>query len=301
MGGTVAEHQRGSSLNVQGFDGFVCELLKNFSGPEGQLQVSQNVSLGRTDVQAGGGTYYHFVATYVAANAMFQGVKTPGATYLMATTKLLDEALELRFDGQLVPAQDEMSSGTVVATCIGSDYTSELTAGVGGGMGVKLGLNYFQSVTSELALGGSVAWMTAPNQVQCQVLSKYSPDSEHTFFNVLNFPNPNLSSSYVRTIGDKLKLFSELTLMLDANDPLTKVAFGYEYLLRVEAGPPNPKTGQPDNIPYTTVRGQFQHDGTVNVGLEQLTLGGQARLKLSAQMQHARRDYRFGVGLEVNY
>lgn len=55
---------------------------------------------------------------------------------------------------QLVPAQDEMSSGTVVATCIGSDYTSELTAGVGGGMGVKLGLNYFQSVTSELALGG---------------------------------------------------------------------------------------------------------------------------------------------------
>lgn len=65
--------------------------------------------------------------------------------------------------------------------------------------------------------------MTAPNQVQCQVLSKYSPDSEHTFFNVLNFPNPNLSSSYVRTIGDKLKLFSELTLMLDANDPLTKV------------------------------------------------------------------------------
>ena len=39
--GTVAEYQRGSSLNVQGFDGFVCELLKNFSGPEGQLQVSQ--------------------------------------------------------------------------------------------------------------------------------------------------------------------------------------------------------------------------------------------------------------------
>ena len=38
---------------------------------------------------------------------------------------------------QLVPAQDEMSSGTVVATCIGSDYTSELTAGVGGGMGVQ--------------------------------------------------------------------------------------------------------------------------------------------------------------------
>lgn len=82
---------------------------------------------------------------------------------------------------------------------------------------------------------------------------------------------------------------------------LQQVSAGYEYMLRVEPGPPNPRTGKPDNIPYTTVRGQFESDGRILVGIEQLTLGGQARLKLCAAMNHSRRDYRFGFGMEVNY
>ena len=103
-----------------------------------------SVSLGRTDVQSGGGTYYHLVATYMQGSSMFQGVKTPGANYVTATSRLLDDKLELRFDGQvregvpegpslklarrlltwctwrvqIVPSQDNMSTATVVATCM---------------------------------------------------------------------------------------------------------------------------------------------------------------------------------------
>lgn len=85
---------------------------------------------------------------------MFQGVKTPGANYMTATSRLLDDKLELRFDGQVVPSQDNMSTATLVATYTNEDYASEVTVGKGGGMGYNLGFNYMQSVTSELALGG---------------------------------------------------------------------------------------------------------------------------------------------------
>ena len=82
---------------------------------------------------------------------------------------------------------------------------------------------------------------------------------------------------------------------------LVQIMAGYEYLLRTEIGPPNPHTGAPDQIPYTTLRGKFDSHGKIIVGLEQLTLGGQARLKLCAAMNHSARDYRFGFGMEVNH
>ena len=65
--------------------------------------------------------------------------------------------------------------------------------------------------------------MTALDEVQCNLFGKYSPSSDHTFYNTLHWPNANLTSAYVRNVGDKLRLYSELFMTLDINDPMSKV------------------------------------------------------------------------------
>ena len=137
--------------------------------------------------------------------------------------------------------------------------------------------------------------------MQPVVFAKYSPTEEHTFYGTVHLGSPMLESSYVRAVGSKLKLYTDLKLKLDVADPRSEMSAGYEYHLRVEQGPPNPATGQPDTIPYTTLRGKFNSDGRIIIGLDQLTLGGQAHLKVCASMLHAARDYRFGFGVEVHH
>lgn len=63
----------------------------------------------------------------------------------------------------------------------------------------------------------------------------------------------------------------------------------------------NPRTGQAEFIPYTTMTMQCKQDWTIDVLLEQLAVGGQAKLKIAASLNHPKNEYRFGVGFDVQY
>lgn len=79
------------------------------------------------------------------------------------------------------------------------------------------------------------------------------------------------------------------------------MAVGYEYVLREVPTGGKRSDGTAEYVPYTIMKGQLKDSGRMVVGLEHMTLGGQAKFKVCSSMQHAQRDYRFGVAVELNY
>mgnify|MGYP006902749648 CR=1 FL=1 len=55
------------------------------------------------------------------------------------------------------------------------------------------------------------------------MVGKYSVEGGHTFYNTWHVDAGMLESAYVRAVGTKLKLYTEMKLKLDSTDPTSEV------------------------------------------------------------------------------
>lgn len=153
--------------------------------------------------------------------------------------------------------------------CAGATY-------MGGGL---LGANYMQSVTRNLALGGEGFYHATKQITGGAVAGRcvWGPKSEHVATaKAGSFGNVELS--YQRKVSEKVGLATEMQYY---HNQFCTFGLGYEFRLR-----------------SATFKGLIQSDTTCSAVLEE-RINSYSTLLLSGQLNHKKKDYKFGFGMSV--
>ena len=139
------------------------------------------------------------------------------------------------------------------------------------------GANYLQSVTPTLALGGEVFWLG--NQLKSG-LGFAARHASNTGVSTCQVATTGLLSlTYTHKLSDKVHLASDF--LWNWNQREATASIGYDYTLR-----------------QCRLRGRIDSQGAVAAFLEErLNVG--INFVLSAEVDHPKRDYKFGFGLSV--
>ena len=155
----------------------------------------------------------------------------------------------------------------------GSDWQAQLKAGNGG----FLGCNYIQSVTPTLSLGGEAFWLGAQRKSGVGLAARHASDACVATAQLAS--TGLVSLTYVQKVSDKVSLASDFMYNWHSREATASV--GYDYMLR-----------------NCRLRGRVDSGGCVAAFLEErLNVG--VTFILSGEIDHAKKDYRFGFGLTL--
>ncbi|XP_027922200.1 mitochondrial import receptor subunit TOM40-1 [Vigna unguiculata] len=184
----------------------------------------------------------------------------------------LAENLTFKANAQLTN-EPHMSHGVFNFEYKGKDYRSQFQLG----NGALLGANYIQSVTQHLSLGGEVFWAGQHRKSGVGYGARYNTDKMVATGQVASTGMVVLS--YVQKVSEKVSLASEFMCNYLSRD--ATASFGYDYILR-----------------QCRLRGKIDSNGCVAAFLEErLNMG--LNFILSAELDHKKKDYKFGFGLTV--
>ncbi|EOA31006.1 hypothetical protein CARUB_v10014148mg [Capsella rubella] len=156
---------------------------------------------------------------------------------------------------------------------MGSDYRAQLQLG----NSALIGATYIQSVTNRLSLGGEVFWAGVPRKSGIGYAARYETDKMVASAQVAS--TGAVVMNYVQKISDKVSLATDFMYNYFSRDVTASV--GYDYILR-----------------QARVRGKIDSNGVASALLEErLSMG--LNFLLSAELDHKKKDYRFGFGLTV--
>jgi mitochondrial import receptor subunit TOM40 len=169
--------------------------------------------------------------------------------------------------------EEGYSQGMVDVDTHGTDWQAQIKVGSGG----FFGCNYIQSVTPQLSLGGEAFWLSQQRKSGVGFAARAA--GEVGIFTAQVASTGLLSCTYAHKVSDKLTLASDF--LLNWNSREASANCGYDYTLR-----------------SCRLRGRVDSNGGIAAYLEErLTMG--VNLVLSAEVDHSKRDYRFGFGLTV--
>ncbi|CAA3022329.1 mitochondrial import receptor subunit TOM40-1-like [Olea europaea subsp. europaea] len=184
----------------------------------------------------------------------------------------LTENLTLKGNAQLTH-EPHMSHGMFNFDYKGLDYRTQLQLG----NGALLGASYIQSVSPHLSLGGEVFWAGQHRKSGIGYAARYNTDKMVATGQVAS--TGMVALSYVQKVSDKVSLASDFMYNYMSRD--VTASFGYDYILR-----------------QCRLRGKIDSNGCVAALLEErLNMG--LNFILSAEIDHRKKDYKFGFGLTV--
>lgn len=150
---------------------------------------------------------------------------------------------------------------------------------IGGGL---LGVSYLQSVSAGLALGAEGFYHALNQKVRGGAGAArlvWGGKGEHVATaKVGTFGNGMLELAYQRKVSEKVSLATELQYY---HNQFCQFGLGYEFKLRT-----------------STFKGLIQSDTTCAASLEERIQPG-ISLNLAGQLNHKKKDYKFGVGLTI--
>ncbi|KAK9823803.1 hypothetical protein WJX72_005619 [[Myrmecia] bisecta] len=175
---------------------------------------------------------------------------------------------------QIQLAQEEgMSQGMLDVDLKGKDWNGQLKFG----SSQFYGCNYLQSVTPNLALGAEAFWLGQQRRSGTGFAARHSSDKHVATAQVAT--TGLVSMTYVHKVSEKVSLASEFMWNWMARE--ASAAFGYDYTLR-----------------QCRLRGRIDTDGKVAAYLEERVNVG-VNFILSAELDHWKKDYKFGFGMTV--
>ncbi|KAJ9565202.1 hypothetical protein OSB04_001168 [Centaurea solstitialis] len=184
----------------------------------------------------------------------------------------LSENLTMKANAQLTN-EPHMSHGMFNFDYKGTDYRTQFQLGNGG----LLGASYIQSVTPRLSLGGEVFWAGQHRKSGTGFAARYNTDKMVASGQIAS--TGMLALSYVQKVSEKVSLASDLMYNYMSRD--VTASFGYDYILR-----------------QCRLRGKIDSNGCTSAFLEErLNMG--LNFILSAEIDHKKKDYKFGFGLTV--
>lgn len=180
--------------------------------------------------------------------------------------------LTLKANAQLT-SEPHMSQGMINFDYKGKDYRTQFQMG----NGALLGASYIQSVTNHLSLGGEVFWAGQHRKSGVGYAARYNTDKMVATGQVASTGMVLLS--YVQKVSEKVSLAADLMCNYLSRD--VTASFGYDYILR-----------------QCRLRGKVDSNGVCAAFLEErLNMG--LNFILSAELDHKKKDYKFGFGLTV--
>lgn len=139
------------------------------------------------------------------------------------------------------------------------------------------GANYFQSVTPRLSLGGEAFYLGIQRKSGIGLAARYQTSKS---ISTCQLASTNLLSlSFVHKVSEKVSLASDF--MWNWNTREATASVGYDYMLR-----------------QCRLRGRIDTEGKVAAYLEERINVG-VNFVLSAELDHVKRDYKFGFGMVV--
>jgi len=264
------------SLKPRLFEG----LCFDFTKPLNQkFSLSHSVFMGSTEVPSQStdtvkvpSAHYEFGANFLDPKCMLVGrILTDGRLSARVKCDLTDN-LALKINAQLTN-EPHYSQGMFNFDYKGKDFRSQLQLG----NNAFYGGNYIQSVSPHLALGGEIFWLGHQRKSGVGFAARYNTDK---MIGIGQFASTGIVSlSYVQKVSEKVSLASDFMYNHMSRDSTASV--GYDYLLR-----------------QCRLRGRIDTNGCVAAYLEErLNMG--VNFVLSAEIDHWKKDYKFGFGMTV--
>ncbi|XP_057535710.1 mitochondrial import receptor subunit TOM40-1-like [Amaranthus tricolor] len=264
------------TLKPETFEGMRFDFNKALSP---KFFLSHSVSMGPIEVPSQSPepikiptSNYEFGANYIDPKLMLIGrVSHDGRLNARLKWDLTDNIV-LKGNAML-SSEPHSSQGMGSIDYKGSDYRAQLQFGSGS----LVGANYIQSVTPNLAFGGEIFWVGQHRKSGLGSSARYSNDKMVATAQVASTGLAALS--YVQKINEKVSLATEFAYNHMSKD--VTAAVGYDAILR-----------------QARVRGKIDSNGCVTGLLEErLNMG--FTFILSAEIDHKKKDYKFGFGFTV--
>ncbi|ONL97519.1 Mitochondrial import receptor subunit TOM40-1 [Zea mays] len=216
--------------------------------------------------------HYEFGANFLDPKLMLIGrVMTDGRLNARVKCDLTDN-LTLKVNAQLTQ-EAHYSQGMFNFDYKGSDYRAQFQIG----NNAFYGANYIQSVTPNLSMGTEMFWLGHQRKSGIGFASRYNTDKMVGTLQVAS--TGIVALSYVQKISEKVSLASDFMYNHMSRD--VTASFGYDYLLR-----------------QCRLRGKIDSNGVVAAYLEErLNMG--VNFLLSAEIDHCKKNYKFGFGMTV--
>jgi mitochondrial import receptor subunit TOM40 len=258
-------------LSPDVFDGARFEFNKTLTQ---KFAVLHNIQMGSTQMPSS----YEFGANYADERLLLASRIDMQGRLNGRVNAQVSDSLMLRVQAQVAPEALSSNSFKADVDFKGGSFT---TSGfyMGGGL---LGVNYLQSITEGLAFGVETFYHANNNKVRGGAgLMRYvfgNKGDNIATAKFGTFGNGTAELSYQRKVSEKVGLATELAYY--HNNGCT-FGLGYEFRLR-----------------NATFKGLVQSDTTCSAALEERISPG-INLLLSGQLNHKKKDYKFGVGLVV--
>uniref|UniRef100_A0ACD5YPD0 Uncharacterized protein n=1 Tax=Avena sativa TaxID=4498 RepID=A0ACD5YPD0_AVESA len=155
----------------------------------------------------------------------------------------------------------------------GTDYRAQFQIG----NNAFYGANYIQSVTPNLSMGTEIFWLGQQRKSGIGFNSRYNTDK---MVGTLQIASTGIVAlSYVQKVSEKVSLATDFMYNHMSRDVTSSV--GYDYMLR-----------------QCRLRGKIDSNGVVAAYLEErLNMG--VNFLLSAEIDHSKKNYKFGFGMTV--
>ncbi|XWS63269.1 hypothetical protein CRYUN_Cryun06bG0080700 [Craigia yunnanensis] len=264
------------SLKPETFEGMRFDFTK---GLNQKFSLSHSVFMGPTEIPSQSAetikiptSHYEFGANFIDPNLMLIGrVLTDGRLNARVKWDLTDN-LTVKANAQLTN-EPHMSHGMVNFDYKGKDYRSQFQMG----NGALFGASYIQSVTPHLSLGGEIFWAGQHRKSGIGYAARYETDKMVAVGQVAS--TGMVALSYVQKVSEKVSLASDFMYNYMTRDVTASI--GYDYILR-----------------QCRLRGKIDSNGCTAAYLEErLNMG--LNFILSAEIDHRKKDYKFGFGLTV--
>ncbi|XP_077226428.1 mitochondrial import receptor subunit TOM40-1-like [Tasmannia lanceolata] len=264
------------SLKPELFEGMRFDFTK---GLNQRFSLSHSVFMGSIEVPSQSSetikvptAHYEFGANFLDPKLMLFGrILTDGRLNARAKWDLTDN-LTLKINAQL-QNEPHFSQGTFNFDYKGKDFRSQFQMG----NSAFFGINYIQSVTPHLALGCEAFWLGHQRKSGIGFAARYNTDKWVAAGQVAS--TGIVALSYVQKVSEKVSLATDLLYNHMTRDITTSV--GYDYILR-----------------QCRLRGKFDSNGCVAAYLEERLHMG-VNVILSAEIDHRKKDYKFGFGMTV--
>lgn len=264
------------SLKPELFEGLRFDFTK---GLNQKFSLSHSVFMGSMEVPSQSSdtikvptAHYEFGANFLDPKLMLVGrVLTDGRLNARVKCDLTDN-LTLKVNAQLTN-EPHFSQGMFNFDYKGSDFRTQFQIG----NNAFYGANYIQSVTPNLSLGSEVFWLGHQRKSGIGFAARYNTDKMVATGQIAS--TGVVALSYVQKVSEKVSLASDLMYNQTTRD--VTASFGYDYILR-----------------QCRLRGKIDSNGVVSSFLEErLNMG--VNFILSAEVDHRKKDYKFGFGMTV--
>uniref|UniRef100_A0A0D9VTH5 Mitochondrial import receptor subunit TOM40-1 n=1 Tax=Leersia perrieri TaxID=77586 RepID=A0A0D9VTH5_9ORYZ len=264
------------SLKPELFEGLRFDFTK---GLNQKFSLSHSVFMGSLEVPSQSSetikvptAHYEFGANFLDPKLILVGrVMTDGRLNARVKCDLTDD-LTLKINAQLTH-EPHYSQGMFNFDYKGTDYRAQFQIG----NNAFYGANYMQSVTPNLSMGTEIFWLGHQRKSGIGFASRYNTDKMVGTLQVAS--TGIVALSYVQKVSEKVSLASDFMYNHMSKDVTS--SFGYDYMLR-----------------QCRLRGKIDSNGVVAAYLEErLNMG--VNFLLSAELDHSKKNYKFGFGMTI--